>query len=200
MSSKFNPVRPPDKLETLDDLLSQAEHYAWFCMKNSGHMAPTLSIIGEKGPLMFCPQSLQNIEEKDAFATAARLLCIALNATAVVIAMEAWMKFSTPGETLDTTEPPSEAIDRQEVITLMGESRIGQNQKILNIVRSGNHKFFGLVDATPKLDSFEGRFARILPLQDPAFEHRLLAEAMLKIKGVDIGKPGTAIRLTPHRR
>jgi hypothetical protein len=29
------PVQP-NKLETLDDLLAQAEHYAEFCMRNSG--------------------------------------------------------------------------------------------------------------------------------------------------------------------
>lgn len=193
-------MKAPDKLETLEDLLAQAEHYAWFCMKDSGHMAPTLFLIGEKGPLMFCPQSLENIEEKDAFATAARLLCIAHDATAMVIAMEAWMKFATPGEPLDTAEPPSEAIDRQEVITLMGESRSGQNQKILNIVRSGNHKFFGLVDATPKLDNFEGRFAQILPPKSASPENRMLAELMLKSKGVNFSKPGTVVRLAPPRR
>jgi hypothetical protein len=194
------PMKPPQQLKTLNDLLAQAEHYAWFCMGNSGHMAPTLFLIGEKGPLMFCPRSLQDDDEKDAFADVARLLCIANNASAVVLTMEAWMKLAKPGENLDLSESPSEAFDRQEVVTLMGESRDGQKQKILNIVRSGNHKFFGLVDATPKCDSFGGRFARILPLQDSATEHRLLAEAMLKIRGVDIGKPGTTIRLTPRRR
>ena len=163
-------------------------------------MAPTLFLIGEKGPLMFCPQSLQDIEEKDAFATAARLLCIAHDASAVVIAMEAWMKFATPGEKLDTAESPAEAIDQQEVITLMGESRSGQNQKILNIVRSGNHKFFGLVDATPKLDNFEGRFAQILPPKSASPENRLLADLMLKAKGVNFSKPGTFARLSPPRR
>ena len=193
-------MKAPDKLETLEDLLAQAEHYAWFCMKNSGHMAPTLFLIGEKGPLMFCPQSLQNIEEKDAFATAARLLCIAHDASAMVIAMEAWLKIAPAGEPLDTAEPPSEAIDRQEVITLMGESRSGQNQKILNIVRSGNHKFFGLIDATPKLDNFEGRFAQILPPKTASPENRLLAELMLKAKGVNFSKPGTVVRLSPPRR
>lgn len=187
-------MNPPQKLETLDDLLAQAEHYAWFCMKNSGHMSPTLFLIGEKGPLMFCPQSLQNIEEKNAFATAARLLCIAQDASAVVIAMEAWMKFATPDEKLDTYEPPSEAIDRQEVITLMGESRSGQNQKILNIVRSDNHKFFGLVDATPKLDNFAGRFAEILPPNQPSAENRELAQVLLKFQKVK------TIRLTPPGR
>ena len=193
-------MKRPQQLKTLDDLIAQAEHYSKFCMGNSGQMAPTLFLIGEKGPLMFCPRSLRNDREKDEFVNLARLLCIAHNASAVVIALESWMKQAQPGEILDLTEPPSEAIDRQEVITLMGESRGGgQKQKILSIVRSGNHKFFALVDATPKCDSFGGRFAQILPPRDTCLEHRILAEAMLKIKGVDTAKPGTTIRLAPRR-
>ena len=144
---------------------------------------------------MYCPRSLRDESEKDEFANLARLLCVAHDASAVVIALESWMKLARPGEILDLTEPPSQAIDRQEVITLMGESRAGQKQKILRIVRSGNHKFFNLVDVTPESDSFGGRFARILPLQDTTAEHRLLAEAMLRIKGVGIGNPGRTIRL-----
>jgi hypothetical protein len=46
------PVQP-NKLETLDELLTQAEHYAWFCMRNSGKMSPTLFLFGADGPLMF---------------------------------------------------------------------------------------------------------------------------------------------------
>jgi hypothetical protein len=47
-------MKPPNELKTLDDLIAQAEHYAEFCMNNSGRMAATLFLIGEKGPVMFC--------------------------------------------------------------------------------------------------------------------------------------------------
>jgi hypothetical protein len=115
------PVQP-DKLETLDDLLAQAEHYAGFCMRNSGKMAPTLFLIGANGPMMFVPTSLTDENEKDAFATTARLMCIAHAATVAVMALEAWMKTASPGEEFDMTEPPSESFNRQEVIVLMGEA------------------------------------------------------------------------------
>jgi len=85
-------------------------------------VAHTLFLIGADGPLMFVPASLGGTDEKDAFATTAWLVCVAHAATACVMALEAWMKTATPGEKLDTTEPPSEAFDRQEVIVLMGES------------------------------------------------------------------------------
>ena len=163
-------MQQPDKLETLDDLLAQAEHYAGFCMRNSGKMSPTLFLIGADGPLMFVPASLVDADEKDAFATTARLVCIAHAATVCVMALEAWMKTATPGEKLDMTEPPSEAFDRQEVIVLMGESHAGQKQKFLPIIRSGNGKFFNLGETTvPGMDKMEGRFAKILP---PNIGHR----------------------------
>ena len=191
-------MQQPSKLETLDDLLAQAEHYAEFCMRNSGKMAPTLFLIGANGPLMFVPASLADANEKDNFATTARLMCIAHAATATVMTMEAWMKSATPGEKLDMTEPPSEAFDRQEVIVLMGESRDGQKQKFLPIIRSDNGKFFGLGESNmPGMDKIEGRFAQILPPKVPDAEMRLLAETMLKVKAA---KPFGAPRLPRSRR
>jgi hypothetical protein len=199
--AKIPPLQPPRQLETLDDLLAQAEHYAEFCMKNSGKMSPTLFMIGADGPLMFVPASLVDENEKDAFAITARLMCIAHAATVAVMALEAWMKTATPGEQMDMTEPPSEAFDRQEVIVLMGEDRTGQKQRFLPIIRSGNGKFFGFNESDmPQLDSIEGRFAGILPPKVATAEHQALAKAMLKVKGVNVTKPGTTVRLTPPRR
>ena len=49
----------------------------------------------------------------------------------------------------------------------------------------------------PQLDSMEGRFAQILPPNESTDEHRALAKAMLKVKCVNVTKPGTTVRLTP---
>lgn len=198
--SKISSVQP-GKLETLDDLLAQAAHYAEFCMRNSGKMAPTLFLIGADGPLMFVPASLVDADEKDAFATTARLVCIAHAATACVMALEAWMKTATPGEKMDMTEPPSESFDRQEVIVLMGESRDGQKQKFLPIIRHDNGKFFNLGETTvPGMDKMEGRFAQILPPNQPDASTRELAKIMLKVKGVKTAKPVGTVRLPRSRR
>ena len=194
-------MQPPRQLETLDDLLAQAEHYAEFCMRNSGKMSPTLFLIGADGPLMFTPASLADADEKDAFATTARLMCIAHAAKVAVMALEAWMKTAKPGEKLDLTEPPSEAFDRQEIIVLTGESYGGQKQKFLPIIRSGNGKFFGFGESDlPGLDKMEGRFAQILPPKAPDAEMRLLAQTMLQVKGVAVAKPGQTVRLPRTRR
>ena len=170
-------------------------------MRNGGTMAPTLFLIGPDGPIMFVPASLADETEKDAFATTARLMCIAHGATVAVMAMEAWMKTAKPGEKLDMTERPSEAFDRQEVVVLAGEAQGSHKQKFLPIIRSDNGKFFGFGEyELPGMDKMQGRFAQILPPKIVTAEHRALAQAMLKVKGVNLTKPGTTVRLTPPRR
>ncbi|MGI8967392.1 MAG: hypothetical protein ACR2H1_15090 [Limisphaerales bacterium] len=188
----------PNKLETLDDLLAQAAHYADYSMRNIGRMPATLFLIGADGPLICVAENLADDSDKDAFATNARLICIAHAATAVVMALEAWASFAKPGEKLDLTESPSEAFDRREFVVLIGESHTGQQQKFLPIIRSGNGKFFGFNDSeTPFMDTMQGRFAGILSPKIPDPATRDLAKAMLKIKGVKAIKSSTSSR---HRR
>ncbi len=181
----------PNKLENLDDLLAQAEHYANYSMRHMGRLPPTVFLIGPDGLLMFMPESLSDEKAKDDFATNARLMCIAYAATSVVMALEAWVKYAKPGEKFDETEPPSEAFDRQEVVVLMGESNQGPKQKFLPIIRSGNGKFFGFGESDPpSIDQMKGRFAQILPSKPVDDATRDLAKAMLKAKGVSRTVPG----------
>ena len=46
----------------------------------------------------------------------------------------------------------------------------------------------------------EGRFAQILPSKMPDAQTRLVAQALLKVKGVNVGRPGTTVRLPRSRR
>jgi hypothetical protein len=191
----------PNKLENLDDLLAQAEHYANFSMRNIGRLPPTVFLIGPDGLLMFMPESLADEKAKEEFATNARLMCIAYAATSVVMALEAWVKYAKPGEKFDETEPPSEAFDRQEVVVLMGESDKGPKQKFLPIIRSGNGKFFGFGETDPpSIDQMKGRFAQILPTKVVDAATRDLAKAMLKVKGANLTEPGPTPRPSRPRR
>jgi hypothetical protein len=197
----MSPVQMPRQLQTLDDLLAQAEHYANYSMRNMGRVPPTLFLIGPDGPMMFMPESLADEQAKDDFANMARLTCIAHAATATVMTLEAWMKSATPGEELDMTEPPSEAFDRREVVVLMGESHTGQKQKFLPIIRSDNGKFFGFGESeVPAMDKMEGRFAQILPSKVAEAHIREVAKAMLKVKGVKFAQAANAPRLRRGRR
>ena len=131
--------------KTLDDLLDCARHYAEFCMRGTGNLPPTLFLIGSDGKqVMFMPKNMADVQAKDDFASISKLMAIACGATVGVMALEAWVKSAKPGEKIDTTEPPSEAFDRQECVVLIGESTTeGRKQQMLPIIRSGNHKFFG---------------------------------------------------------
>ena len=191
----------PRQLQTLDDLLAQAEHYANHSMRNLGRVPPTLFLIGADGPVMFVPENLADENAKDDFATTARLMCIAHGATASVMALEAWAKFAKPGEKIDLNEAPSEAFDRREIVVLTGESRDGPKQKFLPIIRSDNGTFFGFGESdVPGLDQIQGRFAQILPPKVPDDGARLLAKAMLKVKDLKVAQARNAPPLPRDRR
>jgi hypothetical protein len=186
MSHNSNP-------KTLDDLMANALHYAEYCMRGTGNLPPTLFLVGRDGKqIMFMPQNLADVNAKDNFAQMSKLMAVATGATIAAMALEAWVKTGKVGETMDMTEMPSEAFDRQECVVLMGESIAeGQKQQILPIIRSGNHKFFGFGDsAVSKMDKMEGRFSQLLPTKVPDEKIRALAIAMLKVKGVKQTKGG----------
>jgi len=173
--------------------MANALHYANFCMRGTWNFPPTLFLVGRDGKqVMFMPENLSDVDAKDNFAQMSKLMAVATGATIAVMALEAWIKTGKVGETMDMTEPPSEAFDRQECVVLMGESMSeGQKQRILPIVRSGNHKFFGFGDSiVEKLDKMEGRFSQLLPTKVPDENIRKLALAMLKVKGVKQPKGG----------
>ena len=95
------------------------------------------------------------------------------------------MKTAKPGETLDTTEPPSEAFDRQEVVVITGEAIGQQKQKLLPIIRTDAGGFFGFGEHDgPKFDDYKGRFAQIIPPKKPTTEGQQLAKTMLAAMGI----------------
>ena len=96
--------QPHPQPKTLDDLLANAEHFADFCMRNSGSVTPALFFLGPDGQGMVCPKSLADDSAKDDFANHARLVCIAHAATACVMTLESWMKTAKADEKLDMTE------------------------------------------------------------------------------------------------
>jgi hypothetical protein len=176
------PQHPP---APLDELLTLAEGYAEFAMRNIGHIAPALLAQSPTGLIHFTLYSLKDERAKDHFANTARLICIGYEVTAAVLVLEAWMKMAQPGETLDVTERPSEAFDRREVVVLTGETAGHGQQKLLPILRTDIGGFFGFGEPVgPKLDNFTGRFAQLLPPKPPPAELRERARATLAAMGI----------------
>jgi hypothetical protein len=169
----------------LDKLLAYAEGYAEFSMRKLGRVPPSLLAISPNGSFHFIPANLKDVRAKDSFANTARLICLAYGVTAAVIILEAWMKTAKPGETLDMSEPPSEAFDRQEVVIITGETVGQQKQKLLPIIRTDAGGFFGFGEHTgPQFDNYQGRFAQIIPPKKPTTEGQELAKTMLAAMGI----------------
>ena len=169
----------------MDQLLALAEGYAAYAMRNLGHVPPALLADSPTGLIHFMPSCLKDERAKDTFANTARLICVGYEVTAAVLVLEAWMKLAKPGESLDMTEPPSEAFDRREVVVLTGETAGRGQQKLLPIIRTDAGGFFGFGEHDgPNLDNFEGRFAQMLPPNRATAEARELARAMLAAMGI----------------
>lgn len=174
---------PP--LESLADLFARAEQMAGFAMRNLGSVPPTLLAASPGGPIFFVPSAMGDERAKDNFANTARLICVAHDVTAVVLILEAWMKVAPPDGELDPTERPSEALDRQEVVLLTGESREGPRQKFLPIIRTDAGGFFGFGEFEgPEADQFSGRFTNILPPNPPGEDLKAKARKVLTAIGL----------------
>ena len=175
---------PKHQQAPLDKLLAYAQGYAELAMRNIGHVPPALLAESPTGHIHFVPDSLKDERAKDNLANTARLICVGYEVTAAVLVLEAWMKTARPGETLDMTEPPSEAFDRREVVVLTSETVGHGEQELLPIIRTDAGGFFGFGEHDgPKLDNFEGRFAQILPPKRTDAEGIELARAMLAAMG-----------------
>lgn len=163
-----------------------AEDFADFSLRSGRQIPPTLLAVTKRGPLFFTPASLQDDRAKDDFADTARLICIAYQVPAAVMILESWMKMAAEGEKLDMDERPSEAIDRHEVVTVMGEAAGSAQRKIFKIVRTDAGGFFGLTEweGLP-LAEFQGRFVDLLPSKPPTPDVIEVARVMLAMKGLN---------------
>ncbi len=187
-------------LRTLDDLLAHAGNYAGVAMKSVGGLQPVLFVIGSEGPQMLMPSSMASDRAKDDFAIVARLLCVAKSATVAVMASEAWVSLAKPGDSLDTTIPPSQAPDHRELVVIMGEDRARQQQRFLPIVRDEAGKFVGFGEfEMPQIDQVIGRFAQFLAPAILSSEQCAQAEAILRNIGVESGFRHAASRPPRYR-
>ena len=176
----------PDAQETaLNKLVAYAEGYAEFSMRTLGRVPPSLLAITPGGSFHFIPASLKDVDAKDDFAYTSHLICTAYGVTVAVVISEVWMKTAKPGEKLDLDEAPSEAFDRQEVVIITGEAVDQHKQRLLPIIRTGAGGFFGFGEHDgPKFDSYEGRFAQMIPPKKPTDKEQKMAKVILAAMGI----------------
>lgn len=174
---------------SLQPLIAEATRYARFTMKTSGFLAPIMMASTDQGLILFSPDGLSDTGAKDDFANKVRLITASYGATAVVLILESWITKAKVGEKLDMTTPPSESYDREEVVVLIGQAPQGNITHLLPIHRLGNGKFWNLGDAQEMAaDSFEGRFAGMLPPKPVDEKTRQMGRVLLEAMGVKIGK------------
>jgi len=174
----------PDRA-ALDALLRQAEEGAAFAMRKIGSVPPTFLAATPSGLLTFIPSTMSDERAKDNLANTARLICVGYEAVAVVLMIEAWMRLAPPGGKLDLDTPPSEALDRREVVLLIGETFGVHTQRFLPIIRTDAGGFFGFGDYDgPEGDSFQGRFAQLMPPRAAPADQQALARRLLDAMGL----------------
>ncbi len=185
--------QPPKRLETLENLLQQAEHYSEYMMTGSSASVPaTLMALTPEGFIMHIPNRFKNETDKEHFAKTIRLMAVGYKATAVAMISESWIvtKKSRDRE-LDLSVPPSQSPDREEVVAIMAESREGRAQRFLFIQRDSLGKFMGFgTSLLPQIQEIEGRFAGLLPPSEPTEEMAMAARNLLQAMGVAIERAG----------
>jgi hypothetical protein len=145
----------------LKALIAEATRYAHFTMKTSDCLAPIMMAATDQGIILFSPDKLSDTGAKDDFANKVRLITASYGASAVVLIVESWITKAKADEPLDTSTPPSDSYDREEVVVLIGQSPQGNITHLLPIHRLGNGKFWNLGDAEDMpADSFEGTVCR----------------------------------------
>jgi hypothetical protein len=180
------PCHPGAVPDDLSSLMDEAARYAHFTMKRDGFLAPLMMAATNEGVLMFSPKRLDDESGKEQFANVVRLITGAYGATAVVLILESWMTRASREKPLDMT-PPSESFDREEVITLIGQSTEDHSTRMFPIVRLGNGRFWNLGDPFDLgADSFSGRFAELLPSKEVDSSMRELGKKLLKAMGVEL--------------
>lgn len=173
----------------LEALIAEATRFARFTMKKSGFLAPIMMASTDQGLILFSPDSMSDTGAKDDFANKVRLITGSYGASAVVLILESWITRAKVGEKLDTETPPSESYDREEGVVLIGQAPEETITHLLPIHRLGNGKFRNLGDAQEMAaDTFEGRFARLLPPKPADEKTRQMGKIMLGAMGVKIGK------------
>ena len=125
---------------------------------------PTRAFVidGRGEGVILWPERLPDDNTKDFFAEAIAQAAADLNAIAVVLLAEAWM----PGESWDGVTPPSQCVDRREVLLATAETADGSTAFVWRIHRDAGDVRLG--ECTPVSGGFtEGRFVGLLRRPDP---------------------------------
>lgn len=175
----MNPERKP-----LDSLLKEAGNYSEFFLKDSGHIKPVyMCITGEDILQMFQYPFEFNEQGKDDFENICRVMTIALEAKAYVVAVEMWVVLAN---TFKINYRPSEHPDRQEMIMMVGQDTEQHAQRLFEITRISQGRFWSLNEF--RMDGFvsgeNGRFRGYMPIKPITPDVKQAAKVALELRGI----------------
>jgi hypothetical protein len=191
---------PPDQLDTLQDLLQEAEHYSEAMMTGPIATVPlTLMVLAPEGLLLHRPCNSNSNSEKDDFAQMARIAAVAYKATAVAVIAESWaagMDPRTPDESINFLTP-AESPDRKEVVWIHGESRRSVISRFLLIQRDTYGNFTGFGPSLLPDDDGEvsGRLSGFIPPHEVTDKEALAARILMQKMGANVRQPGSEPQL-----
>jgi hypothetical protein len=187
---------PPTQLDTLQDLLQEAEHYSEAMMTGPIATVPlTLMVLSPEGLLVHRPCGSNSNPEKDNFAQMARVAAVAYKATAVAVIAESWVAGLDPRvpDNMVNSMTPAESPDRQEVVWIHGESRSSTISRFLFIQRDTYGNFTGFAPSLLPDDDGEvsGRFSGFMPEHEVTDKEALAARYLMQTMGADVRQPSS---------
>jgi hypothetical protein len=192
MQPQYEPIKFPFPPRTLDDCMLWAEDYANQMMRVGGSVRPTYLFVcanGMPGIFVFSNGAF-DVEDKEKFSKHGKFVCLANNAIICVFVAEMYVitrDHNTLGDEL-----PSEALDREEGVQILGEAQEGHmtKAKFLRTIRNDRGEFFNFgpsehqVLGSAEGGEVEGRFSRMLPPIEPPKEIQEMAQMWLAIHGL----------------
>jgi hypothetical protein len=162
-----------------EELLKNGRAYAEKQLRETGKVSPGFIGITPDDRVLLSTDGLRDDEDKEKFATVARMLCVAHKMLGTVLVAEVWTAQKSSDEPADTL--PSESINRREYVVISIETADRTFiQELLPIIRTDAGTFFGLGEAEVTLaDSAEGRMTHFLPAAEPSEPERAIARMLL---------------------
>jgi hypothetical protein len=170
----------------LEALIGEARTHVECVMRTKGRMPATLFLKGLGELKTYVAPAEDTLAEKKRFIEIMRLVVKTQGATALVLAVETWVRPPRPGEKLlGLNKEPSQGPNGQEQVALLGECYREIRQHLLPVMRADDGRFLGLGEGlVMREDSFAiaGGFPGLLPEVIPNAREHWEALATLKEK------------------
>jgi hypothetical protein len=170
---------------TVERLFADAECLVRRQMAENGKLHPFLLLQGCNGKFKFEPRGeLSDEKSKCLYEEHARLVCLSQAAEATVFAIEGRIRFCI-GNAAARNGRMSKEVVEIPAVALVGETRTGQFQKIVPVMRADDGRLIGLGECPEiRQDRLDGPFSNFLSASIPDDKTRNMAFAVVEMMGI----------------